>query len=154
MIMDEKQIEGRIHTLKVLRDAQVEGDPHWQAFQEQITELTGTLFEVQREAPRRAKLDEELKAAQVALSRAREAADTGEDPWLPLAVACGVIGALCLLVWLWLAPGPVLCWFAVAFLAGGVGGLMASIRWRRDGQVRVTEAQVSLERLVADRGDG
>lgn len=151
--MDEKQIEGRIHTLKVLRDAQVDGDPHWQAFQEQITELTATLLQVQREAPRRAALDEELKAAQVALARAREAADTAEDPLRPLAVAGGILGALCLLAWLWFG-GAGLCWVAVAFFACGVGGLMASIRWRRDGQARVTEAAVSLERLAADRESG
>lgn len=151
--MNEQQMEGRIHTLKVMRDAQVEGGEYWATYQQQITELTGELLNFQEQAPIRAWADGELKAAQVALTKARGDADASQDPCRPMAVAGGALGTACLLMWLWLG-GATLAGFAVACFAGGVWGLMASIRWRRRGLDKVIAAQVSVDRLMAERPQG
>ena len=144
-------LKNRIHDRQVLRDAQVQNSAGYRGFQGEINHLTDELLQWERNIGQINRLEATIAGVDRAAQANQRNALYIAGHWSRLAVVCGFIGALLLLLSLKWSLSPLLLWAGAALLAVAGGAAFMSTRKYQLAWNALAQANLELAQLRARR---
>ncbi|HJT02511.1 MAG TPA: hypothetical protein VJ757_02620 [Pseudonocardiaceae bacterium] len=135
----------------MLRDAQVQNSAGYRGFQGEINHLTGELLQWERNIGQINRLEATIASVDSAAQANEHNALYIAGHWSRLAVGCGFIGALLLLLSFKWSLSPLLLWAGAALLALASGAAFMSARTYRSAWEERDRANRQLAQLRATR---